>query len=90
MVVKYTDLKEELFRISRLKTTYVLSLVLPTTGIIPNKLHERLKPLNLLPALYILIEKAVAPNTYLIVRKHLAEQSAKCLVSEACTLLRTS
>jgi len=43
-LLKYTDLKEELFGIWRLKTTYVLPL--PTTGIIPNKLHESLKPFN--------------------------------------------
>ena len=76
-LLKYTDLKEELFRIWRLKTTYVLPLVLPTTGIIPNKLHESLKPLNLLSALYILIQKAVALNTCHIVKKLLAEQSNK-------------
>jgi len=35
--LKYTDLKEELFRIWRLKTTYILRLVLPTTGIIPTQ-----------------------------------------------------
>jgi hypothetical protein len=52
-LLKYTNLKEELFRICRL----------PTTGVIPNKLHESLKPLNLLPALYIVIQKAAALNT---------------------------
>jgi len=61
-LLKYTDLKEDRFRIWQLNTTYVLPSVLPTTGIIPNKLHEGLKPLNLLPALYILIQKAVTLN----------------------------
>jgi hypothetical protein len=37
---KYTDLKEELIR--------MLPLVLSTTGIIPNKLHESLKLPNLM------------------------------------------
>jgi len=31
----------------------------PTTGIIPNKLHESLKLLNLCPTLYILIQNGV-------------------------------
>jgi hypothetical protein len=29
----YTDLREELFRIKKLKTTYVIPLVLPTTSV---------------------------------------------------------
>ena len=89
-LLKYTELKEELSRLWRLKTTYVLLLALPTTGIIPNKLHESFKPLKLLPVLYILTQKAVALNTCLTVRTLLAKQSSKCLVSESCTLLRTS
>ena len=39
-----------------------LQLLLPTTGIIPNKLHESLKLLNLLPDLYILKQEAVSLN----------------------------
>jgi len=31
---------------------------MPTTGIIPNKLNESLKLLNLRPVLYILMQKA--------------------------------
>jgi hypothetical protein len=69
----YTDLKEELIRIWQLKTACVITLVLSTTGIIPNKLHESLKLLNLHPALYIHIQKAVILNTCCIVRKFLAE-----------------
>ena len=38
-------------------------LVLSTTDIIPNKLHESLKLLNLRPALYILMQKAVILST---------------------------
>ena len=53
------DLKEELIRIWQLKTTYVIPLVLPTKGIITNKLHKSFKLLNLCPALYILMQKAV-------------------------------
>jgi len=48
-------------------------LVLSTTGIIPNKLHESLKILNLRPALYTVMQKAVKLITYRIVRKFLAE-----------------
>ena len=45
-----------------------------TTGTIPNKSHENLKLLNLRPALYTLMHKAVILNTYRIVRKFLAQQ----------------
>ena len=34
---KYTDLKDELIRIMQLNAVYIVSLVLSTTGIIPNK-----------------------------------------------------
>jgi hypothetical protein len=44
---KYTDLKEELTRIRKLKTAYTLPLALSTRGIIRNKSHERLKLFNL-------------------------------------------
>jgi len=40
--------------------TYVIPLVLSTTGIIPNKLHETFKMLNLRPDLYILMQEAEA------------------------------
>jgi hypothetical protein len=53
---------------------YIIPPVLSTTGIIPNKLHESLKLLNLFPALYIQMQKAVILNTCDIVRKFLAEK----------------
>jgi len=56
-----------------MKAAYVIPLVLSTKGIIPNKLHECSKLLNLRPALYILGQKAVIFNTCQIVRKFLAE-----------------
>jgi len=40
---KYTDLIEELTSHLRLQTTYIISLVLCTSGTIPNELHESLK-----------------------------------------------
>jgi hypothetical protein len=40
-------LREELIQICQLKTVFVIPLVLSTTIIIPNKLHESLKLLNL-------------------------------------------
>ena len=49
---QYTDLKEELIRIWQLKTTYLVPQVLPTAGVIPNKLHRSLKVLNLRPTLF--------------------------------------
>jgi hypothetical protein len=69
-----TDLKDELIRIWQLKTAYIIPLVLSTMGVIPNKLHESLKLLNLHPDLYILIQKAVILNTCSTLRKFLAEQ----------------
>ena len=71
---KCTDLKEKLIGIWKLKTACIIPPVLSTTGIIPNKLHESFKLLNLRPALYILIQKAVIFNICRTVRKFLAEQ----------------
>jgi hypothetical protein len=48
-------------------------------GIMPNKLHKTLKLLNLRPALYILMQKAVILNTCRIVGKFLPEQWIKVL-----------
>jgi hypothetical protein len=56
------------------ENSYIILLVLFTTGIIPNKLHESLKLLNLRPALYILMQKLVVLYTCRIVGKILAEQ----------------
>ena len=69
---KYTELKEELTRVWQPKTAYIW--VLSTTDITPNKLHESLRQLNLRPALYILMQKAVILNTWPTVRKVLVEQ----------------
>jgi hypothetical protein len=80
---KYTDLKEELITIWQLNAACIIPLVLSITGIIPinaihngiipNKLHDSLKLLNLRPALYIPMHKAVILNTCCIARKLLAE-----------------
>ena len=70
----YTDLKEEFIRLQKLKKAYIKPLVLSTMGIIPSKLHESLKPLNLRPALYILTQNALMLNTFRIFRTFLAEQ----------------
>jgi hypothetical protein len=66
--------EEGLIRIWQLKTAYKIPLVLSSMGIIPNKLHKSLKLLNLCPALYIGMQKAVILNTCCIVRNFLAEQ----------------
>jgi hypothetical protein len=55
---KYTDLTEELTRIWQLPTACTVPPVQFTAGIIPNKLHDSLKLLDLLPALCIAMEKA--------------------------------
>ena len=56
---KYTDLTEDLTIIWQLKTTYVTPPVLSTVGTIPNKLYRSLKQLNLLPAVCIVLQKAL-------------------------------
>jgi len=56
---KYTDLKVELIRIWQLRMAYKIPLVLSTVGIIPNKLHKKLKLLNLHLALYILMQNVL-------------------------------
>ena len=56
---KYTDLIEELTSHLQLQTTYIIPLGLSTSGMIPDELHESLKLLNLRPALYIVMQKAV-------------------------------
>jgi len=56
---KYTDLKEELIRIWQLKTAHIIPSVLPTTCIIPNKSHKKLKLPDLHPAVYILMRRAL-------------------------------
>jgi hypothetical protein len=58
----YTDLREELTRIWQLNAVHIVPLVLSTTGIIPDKLHDSLKLLNLRSGLYILMQKAIILN----------------------------
>ena len=70
MVKKYTVLKEEfLLRVLQLKTFCVITIVLSTTPIIPNRLHESSKLLNFRSGLYILLQKRVILNTRRVVRK---------------------
>jgi hypothetical protein len=66
--LKYADFKEKLVRKWQMKTAYIIPLILTTTGIIPNTLHESLKLLNFRAAVYILKQKAVVTNTWGIVR----------------------
>ena len=62
-------------------------LYIPTTGIIPNKLHETLKLLNLRPGLHILAQKAIILNTCCKSQNVFGRTvNKKCLVSWNCTL----
>jgi hypothetical protein len=45
---------EDFIRIWQLKTAYMIQRELPAGGIIPNKLHDSLKPLSHRPTLCIL------------------------------------
>jgi hypothetical protein len=80
-------LKEELIRIRVLKTAIIVPPVLSATGIIPNKLNEILKLIDLRPAVHIVMQEAVILNTCRIVRTFLAEEKKKRLISETGTLL---
>jgi hypothetical protein len=59
---KCADLKEDHIRIWQLKTPYTIPLVLSTAGVIGNKRHESLKLLNLRPAVYIVLHRAIGLN----------------------------
>jgi hypothetical protein len=67
-------LKEELSRMWKMKSACIIPLVLPITGVIPNKSYGSLRVPNLLPAVRDLLEKTITLNTCSIVRKLWAEQ----------------
>jgi hypothetical protein len=71
---KYNDLQEDFIGIWQMKTAHIITLVLSTTGVIPNKSHEVLKLFNLRLALYILVQKSEILNICSRVRMFLAEQ----------------
>jgi hypothetical protein len=56
-------MKEEHIRIQQLKMACIIQLVLSTIGIIPDKLRDSLKLLNLCCGLYGLMQKAVTLDT---------------------------
>jgi hypothetical protein len=70
-ISKYTELKEEITRMWKLKSVAIVPIVLSTTGIIPKQLHQSLKTLSLAPYIYEILQKAVILNTCRIVRKFL-------------------
>ena len=63
----------------------IIPLVLFSRGIIPNKLKESLKLLNLLPGLYIIMQKAVIFDTW-----GFGQKSKEVLSQRDHTLLRMS
>jgi len=58
----------------QMKTIYKIPLLLSTTCTFSNKLHESLKLLNIRPAPYILMQKAVTLNTCRIESTFLAQE----------------
>ena len=78
---KYTYFKVELIRIWQLRMSCKIPLVLSTTGVIANKLHNRLKLINLYLALYC---------TFYIVMKFLVELWMKSAWSVRSILIWTS
>ena len=68
---KYIELKDEITRMWNLRKVTIVPIVLSTTGIIPNNLHNSLKELNLPKYTYITLQKAVILNTCRITRKFL-------------------
>jgi hypothetical protein len=61
---KYTDLTEELVKISQLKTAFVIPLILSTLGYYAKQITHLLK---FLPAVHILMQTAVIHHTCRIV-----------------------
>ncbi|KAG6439021.1 hypothetical protein O3G_MSEX000416 [Manduca sexta] len=74
-IAKYTELKDEVTRIWKQEKVYVVPIVLSTTGVIPNNLHNSLKLLDLKKTIYITLQKAAILNTCRIVRKFMTEDS---------------
>lgn len=68
---KYTDLKDEVTRMWRLKSASIVPIVLSTTGVIPKQLDQSLKALDLPTHTYTILQKAAILNTCRIVRKFL-------------------
>jgi hypothetical protein len=60
---KHTHVKDDLIRIWKLETAYIIPLVVSTMRIIPNKSHESLQLLNPRLALSNLMQTAVILNT---------------------------
>ncbi|KAI5731918.1 hypothetical protein M8J77_018419 [Diaphorina citri] len=69
---KHQELSDEVKRMWNLEKVVTIPIVLSSTGIIPHKLHESLKTLNIKKNVYILIQNAVILNTTRIVRKFLS------------------
>jgi hypothetical protein len=68
---KYTDLKDEITRMWKLSNVTIVPLVISTTGVVPNQIHNAIEMLFLPPTSCILMQKAVILNTCRIVRKFL-------------------
>ncbi|XP_035453019.1 uncharacterized protein LOC118278064 [Spodoptera frugiperda] len=68
-ISKYAELKEEVARIWRQDKVYIVPIVVSTTGVIPNHLHNSLKLIDLKDTIYITLQKAAILNTCRIVRK---------------------
>jgi hypothetical protein len=64
-IQKYINLAEEIKRIWNQTNVFTIPVVLSSTGIIPKRLHQSLKKLNLQQNLYLKLQKAcILPSCY--------------------------
>ena len=68
---KYQQLANEIRAMWKQNTAQVIPLVISSTGVIPKSLSQSLKRLNLLPTMYMQMQKSVILGTCSIVRNFL-------------------
>lgn len=70
-VNKYKPLAEEIRQMWKQEKVLILPIILSVTGVIPNKLHDSIRILEINPNIYIEMQKSVIISTCSIVRQFL-------------------
>lgn len=70
-IEKYIPLAEEIKQMWHQNTVQIVPVIISSTGVIPRKLHESLKMLQMKKNMYIQMQKSVIINTCSIVRRFL-------------------